>query len=290
MAGTADAEVTTRRHASSSGSWEIAERPAAWWLRGVVAHYSGYREKGAPIRRREMPSGRAVLILGFGAPLRVLVLPGTADCRPREVTSFVSGLGDGPTVTEHNGDQSGVEIALTPLGAYSLFGVPMWELTNAVVELTDLWGRRADELSERLAGCPGWAARFDLLDSVLTGIADSAAVVRPEVRWAWERLERTAGTVSIAELVEEIGWSRRHLAANFRQQVGLTPKAAARVLRFDRARSMLTPAARPALSDIAVACGYYDQAHFSRDFRDLAGCTPTAYLAAQLPGVLGTTG
>jgi len=69
----------------------------------------------------------------------------------------------------------------------------------------------------------------------------------------------------------------------------MSPKAAAMVLRFERSRRLLERSARPGLAEVAAACGYDDQAHLSRDWRALAGCTPTAWMAAELPSVQDTT-
>jgi transcriptional regulator GlxA family with amidase domain len=90
------------------------------------------------------------------------------------------------------------------------------------------------------------------------------------------RAPRSAGRVAIGELANELGWSHRRLIARFREQVGLAPKAAARVLRFDRAARALRSPSRT-IGEVAFECGYFDQAHLNRDFRELAGITPRAF-------------
>ena len=79
-------------------------------------------------------------------------------------------------------------------------------------------------------------------------------------------------------MAREVGWSERHLAARFRTEIGLTPKAAARVIRFDRARRMIPGAAAPI---VAAECGYADQSHLVRDFVAFTGLAPGAWLAAE---------
>jgi AraC-like DNA-binding protein len=135
-------------------------------------------------------------------------------------------------------------------------------------------------LPERLADEPDWARRFGRVDAALLGALD-ASRVRPdrEVAWAWRELLRTDGAVPVARLAEETGWSRRHLLTRFRTQVGLAPKAAGRVLRFNRAAGLLATAPSGTIADLAARCGYADHAHLDREFRALAGCTPTRYLS-----------
>lgn len=255
---------------TSSRGWEIAAAPAAPWLE---ASYQGYTEwSQTPVARSEAAAPRVVLIVGLGGPLRV----GDA-----EVRSFVAGLTQRPTLTEFTERQCGVELRLTPLGAYRLFGVPMSELTDQVVDLDALWGTSAARLAERLAEAPGWAERFALLDGELTRLADRGPSPDAELEGAWRRLADSAGRLRIRELLDDTGWSRRRLAERFRRQTGLTPKALARLLRFEHATGLLLGSGHRSLSSVALACGYYDQAHLNRDFRELAGCTPTEYVRSR---------
>ena len=83
------------------------------------------------------------------------------------------------------------------------------------------------------------------------------------------------------------GCSRRHLAAQFREHVGLPPKLLARILRFDRVIALLRHAEPERWAEVAYDCGYYDQAHFNRDFRQFAGSTPGAFLASRMPDAGG---
>jgi AraC-like DNA-binding protein len=106
--------------------------------------------------------------------------------------------------------------------------------------------------------------------------------------WAMRELYRSGGTIGIGDLAAEIGWSRKRLIALFRDQVGQTPKTVARILRFNRVVRLLTADTAMGWAELAYDAGYYDQAHFNRDFRDFAGCTPSEYLSRQLPDGGGT--
>jgi AraC-like DNA-binding protein len=279
-------DVRVERGESPAARWEMTAGVPGPGLSDLVSAYGGYSERSVrPVLRREFAVPRVVLVVGFGDPL--LVTDGSGLEGGRYLSSFVAGLGEGLTRTEHAGAQDCVEVGLSPWGAYQLLGVPAGELTDQVVGLEDIWGRAGDELTERLAEAVDWEARFAIVDGVLTRAAASGP--RPDRRLvaAWNRLARRHGDLAISELVAETGWSRRRLAERFRAQAGLTPKSAARIMRFARAVELLTGPGHRSLTSIALSCGYYDQAHFNRDFRALTRCTPTEYIAAQLTDLPG---
>ena len=140
---------------------------------------------------------------------------------------------------------------------------------------------------ERLYEAPDWEARFGLVDVVLMTRLARATPPPAAVSWAWRRLVAEAGRLAVHELTAELACSRRYLAAQFREHVGLAPKPIARILRFQRAVGLLEQDGEPHLEEIALACGYYDQPHFNRDFRAFAGSTPTEFLARLFPTAPG---
>lgn len=194
------------------------------------------------------PSTAVTVIINLGEPFGGLP------------SAFVAGLTDRGDLVDQHGEIDCVDVKLTPLGAYRLFGLPMSELTNQVVDLSEVATLRPDHLDE------------DLLR-----LADRGPDPAPEVVWVWQRLQATHGNVAIGALAAEVGWSRRHLVNRFHAQVGLPPKTVARILRFEELLRRLPTATRGAR--VAVECGYYDQAHMNRDFREFAGTTPGEYLA-----------
>jgi AraC-like DNA-binding protein len=259
-------------------------------LAGYLGRMCGYDERSPEaICRREAPAGTVTVILGLGDTIDIKEMSHSPTPHPGRLTSFVAGLHEGYALVESQ-HQHGIQLDLTPLGAYRLFGLPMSEIANSVVTLDELRGRAMAELTERLAGTPGWAPRFALIDRLLLRWADEGPEPDRAVTWAWTQLARSGGRAAVGMLADEIGWSRRHLAHRFRHQVGLAPKPTARVLRFKRAAELLVDA-RPGttITDVAMAAGYADHSHMTREFQSLAGCTPSAYLKAQLPDATGFT-
>jgi AraC-like DNA-binding protein len=171
-----------------------------------------------------------------------------------------------------------VELWLEPLGAYRLLGMPIDALSGRLLDLTDVLGADSRRLADQLRDTPTWRGRFGLLDEYLLRRAQNGPDPAPEVTWTWQRLLATGGKAPIGRLAGEVGWSHKHLITKFRQQIGLPPKTAARLVRFDAVWRHLAEQPPARWDEIAAHSGYADQAHLIRDFRQFTGATPTAFL------------
>ncbi|WP_040798168.1 helix-turn-helix domain-containing protein [Nocardia higoensis] len=269
----------------------VMARPAPP-LAGFIDQYVGYRMTGyAPGLHRGLPSRHQTFIVAIGPTIDVVAQTDRTQ-GPGDYRCVLSGLQASSAAIAHTGHQEGVAIELTPLGCRTLFALPAGALWNTTLECADLVGPVGDELWERLQGPASWRARFAVCDEVLTRLACPDRLVGPELTWAWRAVVDSAGAASVSMLAERIGWSRQHLTRRFSAEFGLAPKLAARITRFERARRMI--ASTPSfvtLAQVAASCGYYDQAHLNRDFADLAGCSPTTWLAEEeIPSVQDETG
>jgi AraC-like DNA-binding protein len=253
--------------------------------------YHGYRfDTGAPGTHRGLPSPYLTLIVSLDEPL---AMRGDAGVVRRDLV--LGGLHAEPVTIVHDGRQHGVHVVLDPIAARALLGAPTAALAGGdagSLDALDVLGRDAVELHERVSEQPGWAARFAVLDEILTrritaghetGSGPGAAV-RPEVRWAWRRL--VAGGASVRDTAAQVGWSERHLSRRFAAEFGVGPKVAARLARFDRARRRIAAQATAGhplgLADVAAEEGYADQAHLAREFAALAGCAPSRWVAEEV--------
>jgi AraC-like DNA-binding protein len=290
---------------------EHRRRPPAEPLRRYVAHYTGYRQRGVPpARHRGLPSPFLTLIFTLDEPLVLLAHPDPRQ-PPGEFGALLGGLHSAPALIVHEGAQSGVQVALRPFGARALLGLPAGELAELDVPAEAVLGGACGEFRDRALTAASWPERFAILDEILLRAAatgpgagsgvSSAPGVAPEISFAWRRLLRAGGAVRVSDLAVETGWSSRHLTSRFRTEIGLSPKAAARVIRFSRARHLLVRQASASaeaesdgtgsdgtgyrLADLAVACGYFDQAHLAREFRSLAGCPPSQWLTEEFRNI-----
>jgi AraC-like DNA-binding protein len=252
-------------------------------LRPLVARYIGYTQHNVTLDvHRGLPSRHVTLIVSLDRPIRVTGMPLPGES-PVSAQALVGGLHSGPALIAQDRFQSGLHVELNPLGAKALLGVSSAELSGRVVGLEDLGSPRLATLAPRLVDAAGWSERFAILDEVLAAVVCETAGPPPEVDWAWQRMIRAGGRIRVASLADEVGWSRRHFGERFRAEVGISPKQAARVLRFERAGTLLRQGGRVDLAALAVGCGYYDQAHLTNEWRALAGCPPSVWIAEELP-------
>jgi AraC-like DNA-binding protein len=250
--------------------------PVAPALAPYVASVTAYDvDLGAPGVHRGLPSTTVTFVLPVGEPLDV-GWRGAPESRAAR-WSTVSGLHPHPAEIHHDGHQQGIQLALTMAGARALLGLPAAELAGEMLELTDA-APALRHLPEQLAETRS-GDRVTVVERALTGelARHGAPTPRAEVGRALASLTRGAGVQRVAD---EVGYSRRHLATLVRAECGLTPKELQRIGRFQASRALLGSAR---LAEVAPVCGYADQAHLTREWVTLAGCTPTTWLREEFP-------
>ncbi len=251
--------------------------------------YQGWTERSAtPVLRREIPSGIVPVIINFGPEAR-LIDPEKKDVLQR-LDSFVAGLHETFVLVESAQSTDCVQFNLNPLGAYQILGVPMYSIANAEIPLDDLLGRPARRLISQIGACPDWAIRFALLDHFLLERAAHGRTGSPRIIWAWNQLKQSHGQIEVGKLAADLECSKKHLITQFRNEIGLPPKTLARIIRFGRVASLLKHGQSPRWVEIAHHCGYYDQAHLIREFREFAGTTPGDYAGHIRPDGGGVAG
>ncbi|NGO06396.1 AraC family transcriptional regulator [Streptomyces sp. HC44] len=170
-----------------------------------------------------------------------------------------------------------LQIRLQPAVAAAVLGATT-DLTGTVVPLEDVWGRDAGRAEDRLRAAESWDERFTIAADILRRRRGARPRVDPEVAYTWRRTLTRRGRVRIDGLADETGWSRKHLSARFRSQLGITPKQAARLVRFDHAAHLL--AAGHTAAGAAIESGYVDQPHLHREVKAFTGLTPKAVAVA----------
>lgn len=199
------------------------------------------------------------------------------DTRP---DAFAVGMMSTPIWVPAAGPVRIVAVRFRPGAAGLFLGAPLHALTDGRADLADLWGSSAalrlhDALWEPALDTAG---RLRLIEEALLARLSCASTAVPSLgQRAVAAIEAAHGTLRLEALAGSLNVSRQHLALQFRQQVGLTPKLFARICRFGRASTALRGDGNVDLAALALECGYFDQSHLIRDFHDFAGTTPAAW-------------
>jgi AraC-like DNA-binding protein len=222
-----------------------------------------------------LPDGRAEIVVHLGDPFEVF---GERGVSQRQCGILFAGQLTGPLVLRPIGAIAVVGVRFHADGATAFVNAPQHRIAGQTVALRDVSAGLARDLQDACASqtCVARAARAAV--RCLERHFDDSRL-DPHVRVAIGEIRRRHGTGSIDEAVALTGISRRHLERRFQDVVGISPKRLARITRFQRALGMFeraAPGRRGATT--AAASGYADQAHFIRDFTELAGCSPEAHL------------
>lgn len=170
-----------------------------------------------------------------------------------------------------------MQVRMSPVMAHSVLGTAS-DLDGELVGLDDLWGREASLLREQLRDAPTWDARFAIAGAAISQRVEAGRAVDPELAFTWEQMVDSHGQIRVGNIADDLGWSRKRLWSRFRSQLGLTPKRAAQLIRFDRAAHRLAAGHSPA--SVAAECGYADQSHLHREVSSFTGQRPSAVSSA----------
>lgn len=256
-----------------------ASRPVAAELQGLVKAIVGYREFGAGLTDDiEMATLVFPLVIGFGEPFEIAL--GREPSPDDRWHSFAAGLYPGPVLIRSNGRSHCIQVNFTPFGAYRFFGIPMSELASRMVGIDDLEDPEFGALRERLGNERDWESRLDLVERFVIGRIRRGPGGHAAVRHAFGAIMAARGDLRLSELADRLDCSRKYLAERFRTEFSLSPKSIARMARFQHALARSRAATEPDWADIALACGYADQAHFTREFSEFAGTSPSRWRQA----------
>jgi AraC-like DNA-binding protein len=168
-----------------------------------------------------------------------------------------------------------------PGGAFPFLTLPAGELQNLQVSLDTLWGEAANDLRDQLLDAETLETRFHILEQSLLARVTRPPMRHPAVAFALKEFQGASALPnprSISDVTERIGLSSRRFIQVFCEEVGLTPKQFCRVQRFQEALGLIERREQIEWADIALTCGYFDQAHFNHDFRAFSGLNPGTYL------------
>ncbi|MDN4526375.1 helix-turn-helix transcriptional regulator [Fictibacillus sp. NE201] len=191
--------------------------------------------------------------------------------------SLISGPHSNFTVIDTACQVSSMGVHFKPGGAFPFFNLPANELRNEHISLEVLWGTSANEIREQLLEVETPIEKFKLLERYLMDRMIQPVLHHPAVVFALRKFQPSANQWKVANVTEQISLSSRRFIQVFKEEVGLTPKQYCRIQRFQHVLRLIKGEERVDWADIALTCGYYDQAHFIHDFRSFSGFTPATY-------------
>jgi AraC-like DNA-binding protein len=247
--------------------WDVARPPAPSRVPGVSM--AGFRDIGTgPVDISAVAHPAVTLVFEVGDSSLVV-----EDMSGREERGSIAvGLTPGPLRVRGKRIEA-VQVRLSPVVAHAMLGDSPATLSGNVVNADELLRGDAERIRDQLDGAPSWHARFAIVDAMLARRYEKGASVDAEVAWAWHRIVTSRGQVRVDDLAAELQWSRKRLWSRFRSQIGLTPKRAAMLVRFDYAVHRLAAGHDPA--SVAADAGYVDQSHLHRDVATFTTGTPT---------------
>jgi AraC-like DNA-binding protein len=253
----------------------ISIRPPAPLARYVASLWYWEGPTQRHCLERIMPSGIASLIINLQED-EVRDYPAGGQVQ-RHSGSILVGAHSACSIIDTLQQRVVMGVAFRAGGTWPIFGVAGDELSNRHIGLRDLWSL-GGSLRDRILCAPTPHARLQILAESLTAQVGARATQHPAVAFALQHLHSAPQLATIEDLGRAAGISTRRLARLFSIEVGLTPKLYARVLRFNRVVESIYNKPEVNWQDIAYQCGYFDQAHFIRDFKAFSGLTPSEYL------------
>ena len=268
----------------------ISRRPAApldaWiesiWLCRANERHGGHggHVQQPRVLERVLPSGGAQLIVNLAEDeTRVYEESASSLICQRSPGSILTGLTTRSQVIDTAEQTFVAGVVFRPGGTVPFVPAPALELSDADVPLEALWGRQRERvLREQLLSAPDAQSTLDVLEAALLDRRREKAA-HPAVGYALSEFRAQPSLARVRAVTDAIGLSPKRFIERFKADVGVTPKRYCRLLRFQR---VVTNAHRSGPADwaaLALACGYFDQAHLIHDFRAFSGLTPTAYEA-----------
>jgi len=265
------------------GAWEFLLAPPPPDLVGIVEAFWISRGTVAFLHEKILPQNNIELMFNLARPFGV---PNRAPAQRTFRRAWISGMQqEWLMVTpqyETRLPSYLLSVRMPPSGAYRVLDMPMHEVALNVIELDDALGDEVNSVHEQLGNCSEPGRQFGILcEFVRRRINGSRVRLRADALLAIGSLARSHGSHRIEELCRDLGVSRKHLGKLLHAHVGLSPKAYARMFRFRRVVDLVSNDVRKLdWAQLAMSCGYFDQAHFNREFRAFAGMTPGEYAAS----------
>jgi len=249
-------------------------------LAGFVRCYwslEGHELPGS--QQRVFPDGCMELVFHYGDLFTKYHYDGTSGYQPR---SFIHGQLTRFIEIGGNGTVGIFSIRFHPHGLKPFISTDAQDLNDAAAGITEIWGAAGRELEDRILNAKGSEERIQIMERFLLQQLRPAAA-DDRISHCITAIDSRNGMININDLSLTLNTSRRHLERQFVRATGLNPKQYARISRLQHILSLAGQKEYTSLTDLAYEGGFYDQAHFIRDFKAFTGLSPKQYFSEHLP-------
>jgi AraC-like DNA-binding protein len=239
-----------------------------WFYEGFLAGYT---------REKILPDGAIELMIDLASGPKKIFAAEESEVFRTVSKAWVSGERTRYIIIGAE-NSSMIGIRFRPGGAYPFFNFPISELSDAVTELELIWGSLVDEIRDQLLEARSPEDKLLLLESFLLRQAQRSLEANRLICFAIDQLQHSPQFLAIRDLANTIGITQKHLISQFEKVVGLRPKSFARICKFQKVLNVIEQESQIEWAAIASECGYYDQAHFIKEFQNFSGLNPSTYL------------
>ena len=223
-----------------------------------------------------MPDGILEFVTHFNDPWITTVAGKDPELQP---DSFIISQMRKYIEIESSGFTGLISVRFFPWGGYHFFDEPVNHFIDDTIPIQKLWPQQADDFINKVRTAPNHEARSTIVQEFLLERLSEFKNTDNKIDESVQLIRKSKGKLSINEVLEKTGLSKKQLERKFIPTVGTTPKAFARISRFLNICHHLEDNKNKSLTELTYECGYFDQAHFIKEFKEFSGFTPKEYFA-----------
>jgi AraC-like DNA-binding protein len=232
-----------------------------------------------PVKQRILPDGCMEMMFHYGDGYRQYFHDGSSILQPK---SFVFGQITNYIEVEPTGMTGIVSARFLPEGLTPFLEIPVSMLANKAVSIADIFGEKGTELEKEVMTTAGNQQRIKIIEAFLLSLLTTPQAIDIITRTCVEVIFQSHGQLGITELADKVKLNRRNMERKFTSVIGMSPKQLSKVVRLQATLKMLDKQRFNSLTSLAYENGYYDQAHFIKDFREFTGMSPKLFFAKNL--------
>lgn len=253
---------------------QIPAAPLSFFIEHFF-YYEGYQAEH--IMEKFLPDGSMDLLIDLTEKPKKLFHNEEGTTYTTYKRSWISGMKTEYILIDAS-VSSMIGVHFRPGGAYPFFDFPLNELNNLTIEMDTLWNKEIHDIREAILSTPMIEQKFRILESYFSEKGKRKSEPNLLIKYAVDQLMQSPEVWTIDKLTQKVGVTQKHLISLFKKYVGLTPKQFARICKFQKVIQLVEKQQQIEWTPIAYECGYYDQAHFIKEFKAFSGLNPSRYL------------